>query len=79
MPPSGNILLYQTEDGQTRIDVTLRDDTVWLPLARLADLFPRDKSVISRHIENVFEERELAPDPVKLRAPNEWHNKSNRY
>ena len=61
-PPPAAILLYQTEDGQTRLDVTLRDDTVWLSLNQLADLFQRDKSVISRHIKNIFDEGELVPE-----------------
>jgi len=61
---AGEVLLYQTEDGSTRIDVQLVNDTVWLSLNQLADLFQRDKSVISRHISNVFEEGELAPTSV---------------
>jgi len=53
------ILIYQTDDGQTRLEVQFGEDTVWLSLNQIADLFQRDKSVISRHIKNVFEEREL--------------------
>ncbi|WP_425058883.1 hypothetical protein SCACP_35310 [Sporomusa carbonis] len=53
------ILIYQTEDGQTKIDVRMEDDTVWLSLNQMAELFQRDKSVISRHIKNVFAEGEL--------------------
>jgi hypothetical protein len=60
----GEILLYQTEDGATRIDARLEDRTVWLTQAALAELFQRDKSVISRHIKNVFDEGELAPEAV---------------
>lgn len=55
------ILFYQTEDGQTRLDVRLLDETGWLSLNQLAELFQRDKSVISKHIKNVFDERELDP------------------
>ena len=58
------ILLYQTEDGQTRLEVQLRAETVWLSLNQLAELFQRDKSVISRHIKNIFEEGELEQDRV---------------
>ncbi len=61
-PPAANVLLYQTEDGETRLDVTLLNETVWLSLSQLTDLFQRDKSVISRHIKNVFDEGELAPE-----------------
>lgn len=52
-------LLYQTEDGQTRVEVRMTDETVWLSLGQMAELFGRDKSVISRHVKNVFEEGEL--------------------
>jgi len=59
---NSEILLYQTEDGQTRLEVQLHAETVWLSLNQLAELFQRDKSVISRHIKNIFEERELNPE-----------------
>jgi len=58
--PDSKILLYQTEDGQTRIQVRLENETVWLSLNQMAELFQRDKSVISRHISNIFKEGELA-------------------
>lgn len=50
----GQILLYQTVDGESRIEVTLCNDTVWLTLDQMAELFQRNKSTISRHIKNVF-------------------------
>lgn len=59
-----DILIYQSEDGQTRIEVRLQDETVWLSLNQMAGLFQRDKSVISRHIRNIFEEGELGPAAV---------------
>jgi hypothetical protein len=52
-------LLYQTPDGRTRVEVRFGGETAWLSLTQMADLFQRDKSVISRHIKNVFEEGEL--------------------
>ena len=55
----GEILLYQTDDGQTRLDVRIEAETVWLSLNQMADLFQRDKSVISRHMGNVFKTGEL--------------------
>ena len=55
----GQILLYQTPDGESRIEVRLQDETVWLSLDQMAELFQRNKSTISRHIKNVFEEGEL--------------------
>ncbi|MDR2854931.1 MAG: virulence RhuM family protein [Methanomicrobiales archaeon] len=54
-----DIEIYQTEDGVTRIDVRLDGETVWLTLDQMATLFGRDKSTISRHIKNVFDEGEL--------------------
>ena len=56
----GEILIYQTEDGLTKIDVNMHDETVWLSLDQMSDLFARDKSTISRHIKNIFEEGELS-------------------
>jgi hypothetical protein len=55
-------LVYQTEDGKLKIDVRFQGETVWLSLNQLAELFQRDKSVISRHIKNVFDEGELHPE-----------------
>lgn len=56
---SGEIIIYQTEDGQAKLDVRLEKETIWLNLNQLALLFERDKSVVSRHIRNVYREREL--------------------
>lgn len=58
----GQILLYQTPDGESRIEVRLQEETVWLSLEQMAELFQRNKSTISRHIKNVFEEGELQPN-----------------
>lgn len=55
----GEIIMYQTEDGLTEIQTTLVDDTVWLSIDQMAELFQRDKSTISRHIKNVYSEGEL--------------------
>jgi hypothetical protein len=63
-PNSSEIILYQTEDGRTRLQVRLKNETAWLSLNQLADLFQRDKSVISKHIKNVFEEGELQSDSL---------------
>ncbi len=64
MNDPGEIILFQTEDGQTRIDVRLVGETVWLSAGQIAELFQRDKSTISRHIQNVFDEGELKPESV---------------
>ena len=60
-PSSSEILIYQSDDQKTRIDVQLEDGTVWLSQLQMADLFQRDKSVISRHIQSVYDEGELFP------------------
>jgi len=60
----GEIIMYQTEDGLTKIEVELRNETIWLSLDQMAELFQRDKSTISRHIKNVFSEGELNRNSV---------------
>ena len=60
----GEFLLYTTEDGETRMDVRMDGETVWLSLGQMTELFQRDKSVISRHIRNIFAEGELASGGV---------------
>ena len=53
------LIIYQTEDGRTKIDVYFQDENAWLNKAQMAELFQRDRSVISRHVRNVFDEGEL--------------------
>jgi hypothetical protein len=60
----GEIVLYRTADGGPALDVRLERESVWLSLNQLADLFGRDKSVISRHLRNVFKEGELVRTEV---------------
>ncbi len=57
--PTNSIVIYQTSDGETSIDVKFKDETVWLSQAQMAELFQKDRSVISRHINNIFKEGEL--------------------
>ena len=59
-----NIIIYTTEDGLAKIETTFDEDTVWLSMDQMAELFQRDKSTISRHIKNVFIEGELQRDSV---------------
>ena len=54
--------MYQTVDGNTVIEVVLSDDTVWLTIDKMAELFQRNKSTISRHIKNILESGELSAD-----------------
>jgi len=55
----GEVLLYQTEDGDTKIDVRLQDGTLWLTQMQMAELFQSTKQNISLHINNIFDEQEL--------------------
>src|SRR5574344_615590 len=56
---NAEIIIYQTQDGNTKLDVRLEDETVWLSLDQMSKLFDRDKSTISRHIKNIYDEGEL--------------------
>ena len=64
MDNRGKIVIYQTKDRKTSIDVKLENETVWLTLSQITELFDRDKSVVSRHISNVFREGELDRNSV---------------
>ena len=61
---NSNIIMYTTEDGLTKIETTFDEDTVWLSLDQMAELFQRDKSTISKHIKNIFTECELQRNSV---------------
>lgn len=63
-PQRGEIILYQTADGRTKIDVKLENETVWLTQAQLCLLFDKSKSTISEHISNIFKEGELMEESV---------------
>lgn len=57
--PTNSIVIYQTNDGETSIDVKFQDETVWLSQAQMSELFQKDRTVIGRHIANIFKEGEL--------------------
>ncbi|MFN9340034.1 MAG: virulence RhuM family protein [Candidatus Kapaibacterium sp.] len=59
-----NIIIYQTEDGKTKIETRLEDETVWLTQAQLCELFQKSKATVSEHIKNIFEEGELDSNSV---------------
>ena len=63
-PQRGEIILYQTADGRTKIDVKLENETVWLTQTQLCLLFDKSKSTISEHISNIFKEGELMEKSV---------------
>ena len=58
-PEQTEIIMYQTEDGLTKIDVRMENETVWLTQAQMAELFQRERSGITKHIKNVFAEGEV--------------------
>jgi len=62
----GDVLLYQTEDGATRIEVQIQGDTAWLSQKQMAELFQKDVRTINEHIRNTFEEAELS-EPAVIR------------
>ena len=64
MNDNSPIIIYQTEDGQTQVDVRMENDTVWLTQAQMAELFQKDRTVITRHINNVFKDGELNREEV---------------
>ena len=57
--PGGEVVVYEAQDGEVSLDVRLEDETVWLTLRQMAELFGRDRSVVNRHVLNVFREGEL--------------------
>src|SRR5688572_18430148 len=60
--PNGEIILYPTEDGRARVECRFSGDTVWLTQALLAELYQKDVRTINEHLQNLFEEGELAPE-----------------
>ena len=74
------IIMYQTEDGLTKIDVTLENETVWLTQEQMAELFQRSKSTINEHIGNIYEEGELQKDDTMRKFGNsEFSTKPTYY
>lgn len=59
MNQKSHMIIYTTEDGMTKIETTFDEDTVWLSIEQMAELFQRDKSTITRHIKNIYSEGEL--------------------
>ena len=79
MDNKGEVIIYQTDDGLTHIDVRMEDETVWLTQAQLCELFQSSKANVIEHIKHIFEEGELEENSVvrKFRTTgsevqNEW-------
>lgn len=64
MQNNEEIVIYQTQDGLTKFDVRLENETVWITQDQMTDLFQRDESTISRHIKNIFADGELDEESV---------------
>lgn len=62
MQEQSSIIIYTSKDGQTRVDVRIQNETVWLTQAQMAELFQKDRTVVGRHIRNVYNEGELESD-----------------
>jgi len=69
---NNQIIIYETESGETTIDVRLRNETIWLTQAQITIFFRRDRTVITKHINNIFKEKELEkkPNVQKMRIAN---------
>ena len=64
MNQKSHMIIYKTEDGLTKIETTFDKDTVWLSIDQMAELFQRDRSVIGKHVRNIFKEGELIKESV---------------
>jgi len=83
---NGNIIIYQSEDGSVRIDVRLEDETVWLTIDQMGELFGKSRSTINEHILHIYEEGELKEEKTKRKIgisdfstkPTNFYNLSRR-
>jgi len=78
-PPKGEIILYQTADGRTSVDVKLENETVWLSSEQMALLFERDRTVIQRHIRNIYSEGELIRDTTSAKFAHMGKDEDQTY
>ena len=62
VPPNGEILLYETADGHTRVECRFVDETLWLSQALIAELFQKNVRTINEHLKNIYDEGELEPE-----------------
>lgn len=73
----GDLIIYEDENDKIEIEALLYDETLWLPLNKIAELFEKDKSTISEHIKNIFNEQELSKDSTVGNFPT-VQNEGNR-
>jgi len=77
---NSGIIIYQTDDGQTRLQVKMEDETVWLSQDQMAELFEKAKSTINEHIKNIYAEKELTEEPTMRKFGNsEFSDKPTNY
>ena len=77
---NSELILYTTEDGVTKVDVTFVDETVWLTQEQMADLFQKSKSTINEHIKNIYSESELLiNDTMRKFGNSEFSTKPTNY
>ena len=77
----GDLIIYEDENDKIEIEAFLYDETIWLPLNKIAELFEKDKSTISEHIKNIFDEQELSKNSTVGNFPTvqmEGNRKVNR-
>jgi hypothetical protein len=77
----GDLIIYEDKNNKVEIEAFLYDETLWLPLNKIAELFEKDKSTISEHIKNIFDEQELSKDSTVGKFPTvqiEGSRKVNR-
>ncbi len=78
--PQSKIIIYQTKDGQTKINVQFQDETVWLSQEQMAELFDKSKSTINEHIQNIYQEKELILEETMRKFGNsEFSTKPTNY
>ncbi len=65
----GDLIIYEDENDKIEIEAFLYDETIWLPLNKIAELFEKDKSTISEHIKNIYDEQELSRDSTVGKFP----------
>lgn len=65
----GDLIIYEDESDKIEIEAFLYEETIWLPLTKIAELFEKDKSTISEHIKNIFDEQELSKDSTVGKFP----------
>ncbi len=75
--PDNQIIVYQTPDGKINIEVPYANENIWLPQKRIAELFDVDRSVVTRHLKNIFSENELQEDSICANFAHTAEDKRN--